>query len=259
MSIKQQIRIEHLGQTGLRIDLEDFTALVDPYLSNSVEELDSPDLVRQVPIAYDPNHLTGVDLVLITHEHMDHCDPLTIPIVAEVSPSCKFTGPRAVREKLLEWGIDKNRILPLPINDLDLGNGLVVRSIESAHPVVRRDQDGHPQAVGFIFFYGDRVLYAAGDTSVCDEIISVLKKIPRIDIALLPVNEDNYFRRRRGIVGNMSVREAFELAREVKIKEVIPVHWDMFECNSTSEGEILSVYNSAEWPFKLGTVNSIKL
>ena len=92
-----------------------------------------------------------------------------------------------------------------------------------------------------------------------DEIISVLKKIPRIDIALLPVNEDNYFRRRRGIVGNMSVREAFELAREVKIKEVIPVHWDMFECNSTSEGEILSVYNSVEWPFKLGTVNSIKL
>ena len=57
----------------------------------------------------------------------------------------------------------------------------------------------------------------------------------------------------------MSVREAFELAKEVGIKEVVPVHWDMFECNSTSKDEILGVYNSSNWPFALGTVKSIKL
>ena len=57
----------------------------------------------------------------------------------------------------------------------------------------------------------------------------------------------------------MSVREAFELAQEVKIKEVIPVHWDMFECNSTSKDEILGVYNSKNWPFSLGNAKSIKL
>ena len=53
--------------------------------------------------------------------------------------------------------------------------------------------------------------------------------------------------------------EAFELAREVKIKKVIPVHWDMFEINSTSMAEIMGVYNSAEWPFLLGNVNLIEL
>lgn len=259
MNKKGQISIQHLGQTGLKIDLLDFTALVDPYLSNSVELLDSPDLIRQVPIIYEPKKLTRIDLVLITHDHMDHCDPHTIPIIAEVNPSCNFIGPRAVREKLIEWGIDKNRILPLPLTDLDLGHGLFVRSIISAHPSVRRDPDGLPQAVGFIFSFHNRVLYAPGDTSVCDELIGVLKSLPTIDIALLPVNEDNYFRRRRGIVGNMSIREAFELAREVGIKTVVPVHWDMFQCNSVTIGEILSVYNSYDWSFDLGNVNSIEL
>ena len=130
--------------------------------------------------------------------------------------------------------------------------------VAAAHPTICHDEYGLPQSVGYMFSYNDRVLYVAGDTSVCDEMIEILKGLPPIDVALLPVNEDNFFRRRRGIVGNMSVREAFELAREVKIKEVIPVHWDMFACNSTSQGEIMGVYNSIDWPFELGSVASIK-
>lgn len=255
----QNIRIEHLGQTGLKIDLGALTVLVDPYLSNSVEELDSPDLVRQVPIPYQPDELHNIDWVFITHEHMDHCDPHTIPILSEVSPECRFVGPQAVREQLRKWGIKENNILPAPNIDMELSNGLTVCSIAAAHPTIRLDQNCCPKAVGYIFRYNDRILYAAGDTSVCEELIDTLKGLPRIDIALLPVNEDNYFRRRRGIVGNMSVREAFELAEEVKICEVIPVHWDMFECNSTTNEEVLGVYNSNNWSFKLGNTTSIKL
>ena len=182
-----------------------------------------------MPIPYKPHDLSGVDWVLITHEHMDHCDPHTIPLLAEVNPSLRFIAPCAVRQLLQRWGINADRIDPPPITDIDLGNGLYVHSIAAAHPIIRHDQDGFPLAVSYVFTYRDRVLYAAGDTSVSEEIITILKNYHSIDVALLPVNEDNFFRRRRGIVGNMSVREAFELAREVKIKKVIPVHWDMLK------------------------------
>lgn len=259
MTMVNKVSIQHLGQTGLKIDLGSLTVLVDPYLSNSVEELEAPDLVRQVPIPYQPHELTNIDWVLITHEHMDHCDPHTVPVLAKVSPSSQFVGPRSVREQLLKWGIQNSRIHTIPINNIELGDGLYVRCVAAAHPTICHDEYGLPQSVGYMFSYNDRVLYVAGDTSVCDEMIEILKALPPIDVALLPVNEDNFFRRRRGIVGNMSVREAFELAREVKIKEVIPVHWDMFACNSTSQGEIMGVYNSIDWPFELGSVASIKL
>ena len=97
MKTSTRAHIEHLGQTGLRIDLEDLTVLVDPYLSHSVEELDASDLVRKMPIPYQPNELTEVDWVIITHEHMDHCDPRTLPVLAQASPRARFIGPLAVR------------------------------------------------------------------------------------------------------------------------------------------------------------------
>lgn len=251
MNTATRARIEHLGQTGLRIDLDDLTVVVDPYLSHSVQQLDAPDLVRQVPIPYQPHELRIVDWVLMTHEHMDHCDPHTLPILAQASPQARFIGPLEVRKQLKQWEISGERILQTPPDEFDLGAGLSVQTIPAAHPRIRFDQDGQPQAVGYLFKHKGRSLYLAGDTSVCDELLKVLKDLGPIDTALLPVNEDNFFRRRRGIVGNMTIREAFGLAAEVGIRNVVPVHWDMFAANSASPDEINAVYRTKSWPFEL--------
>ena len=168
MNTETRARVEHLGQTGLRIDLEDLIVLVDPYLSHSVQELDAPDLMRQVPIPYQPHELSMVDWVLITHEHMDHCDPHTLPVLAQASPQARFIGPLAVRKQLEQWGISGERIMQAPPNAFDLGAGLSVQAIPAAHPRIRFDQDGQPQAVGYLFQHDDRSLYLAGDTCVCD-------------------------------------------------------------------------------------------
>ena len=156
-----------------------------------------------------------------------------------------------VRKQLIKWGIHKSRIFSPPLSQFNLGNDLLVESIPSAHPTISLDCDGQPKAVGYLFTYNNRTLYLAGDTSVCDELLAVLHALPTINIALLPVNENNFFRRRRGIVGNMSIREAFGLASEVGIESVFPVHWDMFLANSTAPQEIKAVYNSYSWPFVL--------
>ena len=134
MSTRNKARIEHLGQTGLKLDIGDLTVLVDPYLSNSVQELEAPDLVRQVPIPYQPHELTSVDWVLITHDHMDHCDPHTLPALAKASPQARFVGPLAVRRQLEQWGIAQERILPTLVAELDLGEELTVQAMPAAHP-----------------------------------------------------------------------------------------------------------------------------
>ena len=251
MTTTNKARIQHLGQTGLRIDIGNLTVFVVPYLSHSVQELEAPDLVRQVPIPYQPHELTSVDWVLITHDHMDHCDPHTLPALAKASPKARFVGPPAVRRQLEQWGIAEDRILPAPEAELDLGEKLTVQAMPAAHPKIRLDQSGQLLAVGYLLRRQDRKLYLAGDTAVCDELLAALKLAAPIDTALLPVNEDNFFRRRMGIVGNMSIREAFGLAAEVGIEQVVPVHWDMFAVNSTSPKEIEAVYESTSWPFEL--------
>ena len=245
------MKIHHLGQSGLRIDCGQATILVDPYLSNSVQELCSPELIRRVPIACNPEELRTVDWVLLTHEHIDHCDPHTIPKIAKASPQAIFVGPEPVREQLLEWNISNERIRsPQELLISPVPN---VRAcpVASAHPKIRFGRDGQPVAIGWIFEFSGNRLYVAGDTAICDELIQELSKWKPIKYALLPVNEDNYFRRRCGIIGNMSIREAFGLAEELGISNVIPVHWDMFEANSALPDEIKSVYKGYDWSFKL--------
>jgi len=259
MSSPSKARIEHLGQTGLLIDLGILTVLVDPYLSHSVQEIDAPDLERQVPIPYQPEKLTRVDWVLITHDHMDHCDPHTLPSLAKASPQARFIGPLVVRKQLEQWGIPAYRVLAAPPEELDLGDGLSVQAIPAAHPKIRFDQDGQPLAVGYLFRRDGHSLYLAGDTSLCDDLLETLKRVGPIDTGLLPVNEDNFFRRRRGIIGNMSIREAFGMAAELGMQYVAPVHWDMFAVNGASPQEIEAVFNADDWPFELIEPSEISL
>lgn len=245
------MRIEHLGQSGLKINHDSQCILVDPYLSNSVEILDSSDLKRQIPIPYKPENLTNINWILISHEHIDHCDPHTIPILSKVNPNAKFIGPYLVRNILKNWNINESNIINLMDNEIDLGNDLSITPVPCSHPKLEFSEDGFPRTVGWIIDNKKSRIYIAGDTSVSQQLINFLKKLPKIDLAILPVNEDNFFRRRRGIIGNMSIREAFELANELKINQLFPVHWDMFKVNSTLPKEIEIVYRSYKWNFKL--------
>jgi L-ascorbate metabolism protein UlaG (beta-lactamase superfamily) len=68
---------------------------------------------------------------------------------------------------------------------------------------------------------------------------------------MLPVNERNYYRDRAGIIGNMSVREAFAFAEEIGVDTVIPIHWDLFGPNSVLPDEIILVHRHLSPRFRL--------
>src|SRR3546814_15935762 len=104
------IPVRLLGQSGCRLGFPGCTIYVDPYLSNSVQELDAPDLARLTPIPLQPGQVDDADWVLITHDHIDHCDPHTLPALAEASPTASFVGPAPVLRPLGEWGIAGERL-----------------------------------------------------------------------------------------------------------------------------------------------------
>lgn len=240
-----------LGQSGCRLSFPRVTLYVDPYLSNSVQELDALDLERQVPIPFPPEQVTDADWVLLTHEHIDHCDPHTIPKLSQASPAAQFLVPQPVASILAGWGIAEARIHVAEERWRDLAPGLRARAVPAAHPEMERDADGRLAYVGFLLEHGGKRIYLAGDTALRQEIIDVLRVESPIHTAFLPVNEHNFFRGRRGIIGNMSVREAFGLAEEVGVRQVVAVHWDMFAANETTPAEIRAVYQRQRPDFSL--------
>ncbi len=242
MSNSLCIPTQVLGQSGCKLQFSNCTIYLDPYLSNSVQELDAPDLERLQPIPFLPESVVDADKVLITHEHIDHCDPHTIPKLANASPQARFICPVTVYKHLIEWGIDKSRIILASEDWIELEANLSVRAVPAAHPEIIRDGNGNLACVGYLLKYFDKLIYLAGDTCVKQEIIDILVENGPINTAFLPVNEHNFFRGRRGIIGNMSVREAFQFAEEIKAKQVVAVHWDMFAINAVEPDEIRLIH-----------------
>ncbi|MBE2260644.1 MAG: glycosyltransferase [Rhodobacteraceae bacterium] len=251
MSGSGRIPVQMLGQSGCRLSFPEATIYLDPYLSNSVQELDAPDLARQVPIAYLPERVVDADWVLITHEHIDHCDPHTIPKLAKASPQARFVGPMPVVMRLRDWGIDASRMMLADEAWTNLTPRLRLRTVPAAHPEIVRDADGRLACVGYLLEYEQQLIYLAGDTSVKQEVIDALVANGPIHTAFLPVNEHNFFRGQRGIIGNMSVREAFQLAIAIGARQVVAVHWDMFAVNAVDPDEIRWVHRSMKPGFAL--------
>ncbi|MCB5190867.1 glycosyltransferase [Methylobacillus arboreus] len=252
MNTSLRIPVQMLGQSGCRLEFPGCTVYVDPYLSNSVQELDGPDLDRLLPIPMQPEDVQDADWVLITHEHIDHCDPHTLPKLAVASPQARFIGPLPVLKLLAEWGIAANRLLVAKESWQHLKQeGLRIHAIPAAHPELLRDAEDNLAFVGYVLEYGGQRLYLAGDTMANQEIINALADFAPLHTAFLPVNEHNFFRGRRGIIGNMSIREAFQFAQEIGVRQVVAVHWDMFAINSVDPDEIRLVHQKLKLGFDL--------
>lgn len=246
-----EVPVVMLGQSGCRLVFPGATIYVDPYLSDSVRELDAQDLQRLVPVATRPEAVVDADWVLLTHAHIDHCDPHTIPQIGTASPQARFIGPAPVVARLEAWHIDSGRISKATEGWVQLAADLRIRAVPAAHPTVERDANGDLSCVGYLLEYRGRKIYFAGDTVASDELLDALQAEKPIHTAFLPVNEHNYFKGRRGIIGNMSIREAFLLAEEIGANQVVPVHWDMFAVNSVHIEEIRFMYRCLAPRFRL--------
>ncbi|MBW2419719.1 MAG: MBL fold metallo-hydrolase [Deltaproteobacteria bacterium] len=259
------IAVRSLGQAGFRLELGEAVVYLDPYLSDSVEESEGPRFRRLVPRPMAPEQIDDADFVLLTHAHMDHCDPGTLPQLAEASPLARFLGPAEVREALLDFGVDAGRILVPAEKWQALTPELRVYPVPAAHPELERDREGGARCLGFVLDYvgnrdagnrdagnrDERRIYHAGDTSPCHELIRVLRSLRPLHVGLIPVNECSFFKERLGIVGNMTLREAFLLAEEIGVETLVPIHWDMFAPNSVSREEIELLYGELAPPFEL--------
>jgi L-ascorbate metabolism protein UlaG (beta-lactamase superfamily) len=227
-----------LGQAGFRFAFGGTTIYVDPYLSDNARDAGGHRLKRLVPIWKDPALIHDADWCFLTHVHADHCDPFTLVPLSRSSPRCRFVGPPPVARALAAAGIAPERITSAGGRWLECGTRVRACAAPAAHPTIEVDDAGAPQCVGYVFDFGGRRAYHAGDTSLTAELVEAVQRFKPLDVAILPVNERNYYREARGIVGNMTVREAFQFADDLGVSLLVPMHWDMFSANNVHREEL---------------------
>lgn len=219
-----------LGQSGFILRARGATALLDPFLS--------PYEGRRYESALAAHRAEGVDVVLCSHEHLDHFDAVSAPAIAAASPQAVFVVPSPIVDMVTEVGIPADRVLGMqPGETLEVG-GLRIRAVAARHGVTMEDAYGFGEELsgGLVRFLGYVVdaagvrLYHAGDTIHYPGMEDTLREL-RIDLAMLPINGRDPEREARGIVGNLTEREAAWLAREIGAGVLVPMHHDLFPHN----------------------------
>lgn len=231
-----------LGQAGFDFTAGDFRFLVDPYLSDSLAEkyrgTRFPHVRMMVPPAA-PEDLGRVDLVCCTHRHTDHMDPGTLPVIADRNPACRFVVPAATADHAVETaGLERTRLLPVDDGDrVEAHDTLSVSAIASAHEEIALNEKGESAYLGYVFETGGVTVYHAGDCVPCAGLDRRLAGCS-IDVAILPVNGRDAYRREHGVPGNFTIDEAIDLCRQAGIPVLVPCHFGMFAFNTADPEEL---------------------
>jgi L-ascorbate metabolism protein UlaG (beta-lactamase superfamily) len=227
---KGSVALAWLGQAGFVVRTATATALVDPFLS--------PYEGRQYESSVQPDRAEGIDVVLCTHEHVDHFDAESAPAIANASPGAVFVVPTPIVDMVTESGVPPDRVVGIQPGDPIEAAGMRIRAVRAMHGVTMEDAYGFGEELsgglirflGYVLDVGEVRLYHAGDTIRYAGMEESLRELA-IDVAMLPINGRDAAREARGIVGNLSEREAALLAREIGAEVVVPMHYDLFARN----------------------------
>lgn len=173
------IEVTWLGHAGFRFKTGELVVYVDPF---------------------KVSHGEKADLILVTHDHYDHCDPSSISSLRK--EETVIIAPKGCKSKV--QGID----------EIKLGETLERKGIQvEAVAAYNKEKHFHPQGsgVGYLLTIGGERIYHAGDTDSIPE----MGELGKVNLALLPV----------GGTYTMNAEEAAEAAKRIDPDVAIPMHW----------------------------------
>ena len=225
-----------MGQASFALKGAGLTILIDPYLS------EHPD--RLVPPADHPEAFDFVDLLLITHEHLDHLDEPACRLIAQ---RARVVVPAPIVEQVTALRVHPERVLGVqPGGPVTVGAARVwpVPAMHGLHAAdaytFGREYSGSQyRFLGYVVELDGVRVYHAGDTVMFDGLIEAVRELAP-HVALLPINGRDYFREGQDIVGNLNAREAARLAVEIGADLLIPMHYDLFPANLEDPGVLVS-------------------
>lgn len=212
--------IQYLGHSTFRLQLENIIAIIDPAIGSTI--FSSP---RKIPSALDPHSIKQCDLIFITHEQPDHCEPDVVKEIAERT----FATVVAPQPALSKIDISERFKVDVRVGDRFTIKGLDIEVVRAIYP-----QSSYP--VGYVIRSPRYSIYHAGATYSYPDMNKI-----RCDVALLPI----------GGTYTMDPFAAANACKEIRPKYAIPMHYNTCDRIAQDVSEFTSDLGSHTKPIVL--------
>ena len=223
------LRVVLVGHATLLVQVAGLNILADPIWSDraSPVRFAGPRRANPPGIAFDD--LPPIDVVLVTHNHYDHLDVVTIARLWEahrpriVAPLGNDTIIRAYEDDAaidtLDWG-----------GRIDLGSGVRLHLEPSNHWSARGINDRRMALWGaYVLTTPSGTLYLAGDTGYGDGDIfrAVRDAYGPVRLACLPIGayEPRWFMQQQ----HMNPADAVRAFGDLGAEQAMGIHWGTFQ------------------------------
>lgn len=222
--------VTFIGHSTLLIQTPAGNIITDPMYSERAGpfNLVGPRRVRRPAVAFDD--LPPIALVLLSHNHYDHCDLKTLGLLASRFDPMVVT-PLGNAQLVRSTGIRR-------VEELDWWQGTQVIgasiTLTPAHHFSARGPFDRNRALwsGFMIDLPDTRIYFAGDTAYGSFFPEIRDRLGAIDLALIPIGayEPRWFMR----AVHMNPEEAVRAHLELAPAKSIGIHFGTFQL--TTEG-----------------------
>ncbi len=168
-----------VGHASWLVRLGGALVAIDPIFSSTIQGL----VRRLVPPGVTLAEVPPVDVVLVTHDHMDHMD---LPSLRALGDHPTYVVPLGNRERLARLGA--RTVLELDWwQEVALGD-LMITLVPARHWSMRAPWTRNETLWGgYVIRSRDGVLYHSGDTAGGDHFAEIGARVGPIDWAMLPI------------------------------------------------------------------------
>lgn len=218
------LRLTWFGHASTLVEVDGVAVLIDPLWSNRASPVTWAGPQRWYPPPMALNDLPKVDVVLISHDHVDHLDHQTI--VAMKPWQTVFVVPLGVGAHLARWGIADTRIIELDWWESTHVGALKLVATPARHASGRlQSKTNKTLWAGWALVGPQHSVWYSGDTGFHDDLATIGERLGPFDLTLIEAGQYDA----NWPDTHLGPEQAVEAHRLVRGNVLVPVHWALIQ------------------------------
>lgn len=222
-----------VGHATFLLQLGGLNILTDPVFSERASPFSFAGPKRWTPPGLAIDELPPIDFVVISHDHYDHLDKISVQALArQPAGAPQFFVPLGIGAHLLEFGYPAEKITELDWWDKARFGDATLAATPVQHFSGRWINDRNATLwAGWMIRMAGKQVFFAGDTGYSPDFKDIHARYGAVDLALIPVGA--YAPRWFMAPVHVNPAEAVKIHKDLHARHSVGMHWGTF--NLTDE------------------------